>query len=109
MRYLPLTLLTINIMAILAVVFALGLSYRVIVNNTIDVFSKLDDIEISTCNISILNKLDKHKIEYVNCMNQPENSNILKIYGPNTYMNLDKYDLTYKNRYGISLLTKKEK
>ena len=109
MRYLPISLLTINIVISLAVVLAFGLSYRIKMSNTLEILSKLNNIEMSTWNISFLNKLDKHKIKYINYTNQPENSERLKTFGPETYIDLDKYNLTYKIKYGINLLTTKEK
>lgn len=109
MRYIPLSLLSLNIITSLAMVTVTGIINRIKVNNTIEVISQLDNIEISTNNISFLNKLENHKIKYVNLDIMPQNSSRLRITGPEILVDLDKYGLTYKKMYKIEILSKKEK
>lgn len=112
--YISMTLLSLNTFISLGVSTSFLITNKIKVDNTIKVLSQQKNIpyKLSTFNLNFLYKLDQAQIVYKNDIIknytlQPWYNDTLKLFGPPIFMDLDKYDLTYKKTHGLEILISK--
>lgn len=113
--YISMTLLSLNACISFGISSSLGIINKIKVDNAIRTFSDQNKniYELSTYNFNFLYKLNKAHITYKNNIikdyisHSPYNK-VLKLSGPPIYIDLNKYELNYKNIYGIKVLTSKK-
>lgn len=67
-----------------------------------------DEIKLSTNNINFLDKLEKSNITYKNSNLPSPKGECLYLQGPAIIIDFDKYNLTYKKKWGIKILAYEE-